>query len=122
MYTWKSYSTNTRKPLWGPGIIDKIGAAVAFTLVAAQVNFTGIALTGQDAGLHVLGFTSQAHFLSNCGIAHDLQAAGPRERSLGQRLINEHEMGELFKVVGFCHPDHPFEALGFESGDRSHRL
>jgi SAM-dependent MidA family methyltransferase len=90
--------------------------------ITAHVNFTSIALTGQDAGLHVLGFTSQAHFLLNCGIAHDLQAAGPRERSLGQRLINEHEMGELFKVVGFCHPDHPFEALGFESGDRSHRL
>jgi SAM-dependent MidA family methyltransferase len=43
------------------------------------------------------------------------------ERSQAQRLVNEHEMGELFKVVGLATSD-AWAALGFERGDRSHRL
>jgi SAM-dependent MidA family methyltransferase len=43
------------------------------------------------------------------------------ERSQAQRLIAEHEMGELFKVVGLATHDH-WQALGFAAGDRSHRL
>jgi SAM-dependent MidA family methyltransferase len=90
--------------------------------ITAHVNFTGIALAGQDAGLVVLGYTSQANFLLNCGIAELLAGASLGERAMAHRLLAEHEMGELFKVVGFAPLNAPFDALGFERGDRSHKL
>jgi len=90
--------------------------------ITAHVNFTGIALAGQDAGLVVLGYTSQANFLLNCGIADLLAGASLGERAMAHRLLAEHEMGELFKVVGFAPLDAPFDAIGFERGDRSHKL
>lgn len=90
--------------------------------ITAHVNFTGVALAGQDAGLDVLGYTTQAHFLFNCGLLADLEGAGLRERTLAQKLFHEHEMGELFKAVGFSKGVEPFDALGFAHGDRSHTL
>ncbi|MDR7335573.1 SAM-dependent methyltransferase [Roseateles asaccharophilus] len=90
--------------------------------ITAHVNFTGIALAGQDAGLVVLGYTSQANFLLNCGIADLLTGARLSERAMAHRLLAEHEMGELFKVVGFAPLNAPFDAIGFERGDRSHKL
>ena len=90
--------------------------------ITAHVNFTGVALAGQDAGLAVLGYTSQANFLLNCGIADLLADAGLPERAMAHRLLAEHEMGELFKVIGFAPADGAFDALGFERGDRSHKL
>lgn len=90
--------------------------------ITAHVNFTGIALAGQDAGLVVLGYTSQANFLLNCGIADLLAGASLGERAMAHRLLAEHEMGELFKVIGFAPLNAPFDALGFERGDRSHKL
>jgi SAM-dependent MidA family methyltransferase len=85
------------------------------------VNFTGIALAGQNHGLHVLGYTSQARFLLNLGLAEFMAQASLSDRSQAQRLMAEHEMGELFKVVGFSTHDH-WQARGFAHGDRSHRL
>ena len=38
-----------------------------------------------------------------------------------QKLIAEHEMGELFKVIGLARGVQ-FDAIGFAAGDRSHRL
>lgn len=90
--------------------------------ITAHVNFTGIALAGQDAGLVVLGYTSQANFLLNCGIADLLAGASLGERAMAHRLLAEHEMGELFKVIGFAPLNGAFDALGFERGDRSHKL
>ena len=90
--------------------------------ITAHVNFTGIALAGQEAGLDVLGYTSQARFLLNCGLASELEAAELPVRINALRLINEHEMGELFKVVGVGKDLPHFEALGFAQGDRSHTL
>ncbi|WP_457422254.1 class I SAM-dependent methyltransferase [Roseateles sp. P5_E7] len=90
--------------------------------ITAHINFTGIALAGQDAGLVVLGYTSQANFLLNCGIAELLTGASLGERAMAHRLLAEHEMGELFKVVGFAPLNAPFDAIGFERGDRSHKL
>lgn len=93
--------------------------------ITAHVDFTGIALAGQDAGLEVLGYTSQARFLMNCGLLEDLQGADFRTLAGAQKLLAEHEMGELFKVIGFVKPDQdatPFDALGFTRGDRSHTL
>ena len=89
--------------------------------ITAHVNFTGVALAAQNAGLHVLGYASQAWFLLNLGLADRMAAASLAERSQAQRLVNEHEMGELFKVVGLAtSPD--WAAQGFARGDRSHRL
>ncbi len=89
--------------------------------ITAHVNFTGIALAAQEAGLDVLGYTSQARFLINCGLAELLQAAELRGRANAQRLITEHEMGELFKVIGLSRGI-ALDAIGFCAGDRSHRL
>ena len=89
--------------------------------ITAHVNFSAIALAGQDAGLEVIGYTTQARFLMNCGLLEDLHGADARALSAAQKLITEHEMGELFKVIGFgkgC----GFDALGFLAGDRTHRL
>lgn len=90
--------------------------------ITAHVNFTAVALAGQDAGLEVLGYTSQARFLLNCGLTTLLGSATLRERSMAQKLITEHEMGELFKIIGFATSGHSFDAIGFREGDRSHRL
>jgi SAM-dependent MidA family methyltransferase len=89
--------------------------------ITAHVNFTGVALAAQNAGLQVLGYASQAWFLLNLGLAERMAEASLVERSQAQRLINEHEMGELFKVVGFA-TSSDWVARGFARGDRSHRL
>ena len=89
--------------------------------ITPHVNFTGVALAAQDAGLDVLGYTSQARFLLNCGIAQMMEAADLPTRANAMKLLAEHEMGELFKVVGFATPQHG-PARGFAQGDRSHRL
>ena len=61
------------------------------------------------------------YFLMNCGLVDLMQAAGAEQRNRAEKLILEHEMGELFKVIalgrGFDEP-----LLGFTRGDRSHRL
>jgi SAM-dependent MidA family methyltransferase len=93
--------------------------------ISAHVNFTGIALAAQNAGLEVLGYTSQAHFLINCGLMDLLQHADLRARANAQKLLTEHEMGELFKVIGVakgCDPAFTVAPLGFAQGDRSHTL
>ena len=97
--------------------------------ITAHVNFTGIALAAQQAaeqrGLaddwQLLGYASQARFLLNCGLGPMLDAASLAERSMASKLVMEHEMGELFKVIGFCRGA-PWEAIGFAHGDRSHTL
>jgi SAM-dependent MidA family methyltransferase len=89
--------------------------------ITAHVNFTGIALAAQDAGLDVLGYTSQARFLLNCGLADLLQDADLRERAAAQKLITEHEMGELFKVLALGR-GLTLDPIGFAAGDRMHTL
>jgi SAM-dependent MidA family methyltransferase len=89
--------------------------------ITAHVDWTGIALAGQDAGLAVLGYTSQAHFLINCGLLDDLRDATLPQRANAQKLLTEHEMGELFKVLLFARGAE-FEPIGFTHGDRLHTL
>jgi SAM-dependent MidA family methyltransferase len=98
-------------PLDDPGLKD----------ITAHVNFTGLALAAQEAGLATLGFATQARFLFNCGIAARLADAPLAERIAGQRLVHEHEMGELFKVIGF-HKGRFWDAVGFREGDRTSTL
>jgi SAM-dependent MidA family methyltransferase len=89
--------------------------------ISAHVNFSGIALCAQAAGLEVLGYTSQGRFLLNCGLGDMLSDAELRVSVAAQRLIHEHEMGELFKVIGLARGVR-WDAVGFASGDRCHRL
>jgi SAM-dependent MidA family methyltransferase len=89
--------------------------------ITAHVNFTGIALAAQDAGLDVLGYTSQARFLLNCGLMDLLADADLPTRAAAQKLITEHEMGELFKVLALGR-GLELDPLGFVQGDRMHRL
>jgi SAM-dependent MidA family methyltransferase len=89
--------------------------------ITAHVNFTGIALAAQDAGLDVLGYISQARFLLNCGLMDLLADADLPTRAAAQKLITEHEMGELFKVLALGR-GLGLDPLGFSQGDRMHRL
>jgi SAM-dependent MidA family methyltransferase len=96
--------------------LDKVGLKD----VTAHVNFTGVALAAQNTGLQVLGYTCQAHFLFNLGLTQRMEASSLAQRTQAARLVNEHEMGELFKVIGLA--THEWAATGFAHGDRSHRL
>jgi SAM-dependent MidA family methyltransferase len=89
--------------------------------ITAHVNFSGIALAAQEAGLPTLGYTTQARFLMNCGLVPLMAQAPLPDRVAAQRLLAEHEMGELFKVIGF-HRGEFWDALGFREGDRTHTL
>ena len=95
--------------------------------ITAHVNFTGIALAGQEAGLNVLGYTGQGRFLLNCGVLNgmetDVGSASIADRAMVQKLVNEHEMGELFKVIAFgAKSGAAWQPMGFATGDRTHTL
>ena len=96
-------------------------AQVGLKDITAHVNFTGVALAAQDEGLSTLGYTSQGRFLLNAELHLALIDADTANRAHALKLINEHEMGELFKVIGFCTGE-PWDALGFAAGDRTHTL
>ncbi len=107
-----------------PDPLDQVGAKD----ITTHVNFTGVALAGQEGGWEVLGYTSQAHFLMNCGLlqllpppGETLTAAQVKATAAVQKLLGEHEMGELFKVIGFTKGPW-FDAIGFRQGDRTHTL
>ena len=89
--------------------------------ITAHVNFTGIALAAQDAGLSVLGYTSQGRFLLNSGLAERMAELPVTARAPAMKLLAEHEMGELFKVIGLAVGE-GWAARGFAAGDRTHRL
>jgi SAM-dependent MidA family methyltransferase len=97
--------------------------------ITAHVNFTGAALAAQDAGLDVLGYTTQARFLFNCGLGPMLDAlphdsTGVAQRAMASKLVNEHEMGELFKVLALAPAGQAagWLPVGFTAGDRTHTL
>ena len=96
-------------------------AAVGLKDITAHVNFTAMALAAQESGLQVLGYTTQAHFLINCGLLPKMEQLPQAQRATAAKLIMEHEMGELFKVLALG-AGAPWEPLGFVRGDRSHRL
>jgi SAM-dependent MidA family methyltransferase len=92
--------------------------------ITAHVNFTGVALAAQEAGLQVMGYTSQGRFLINAGLLDLAMSATVAERANLAKLINEHEMGELFKVLAMA-PVASAEGwlpCGFVQGDRTHTL
>jgi len=89
--------------------------------ITAHINFTGVALVAREVGLEVLGYTSQAHFLINSGLLGLLENASMQDKAMAQKLMLEHEMGELFKVIAFGRGE-IWQPLGFVQGDRTHRL
>ncbi|RYY82043.1 MAG: class I SAM-dependent methyltransferase [Comamonadaceae bacterium] len=99
-------------------------ADVGLKDITAHVNFTGVALAGQDAGLRVAGYTSQGRFLLNSGLLDGMDNAPLQDRVMVQKLVNEHEMGELFKVLAFATAgvDEAWVPGGFSAGDRMHTL
>jgi SAM-dependent MidA family methyltransferase len=92
--------------------------------LTAHVNFTGIALAAQHAGLDVIGYASQGRFLINAGLIELAREAGVRENAHMLKLVNEHEMGELFKVIALAPraSSSGWVPVGFAAGDRTHRL
>ena len=54
------------------------------------------------------------------GLLQPLVDAPLEEKAMAQKLITEHEMGELFKVIALG--THDWEPMGFAQGDRSHTL
>jgi SAM-dependent MidA family methyltransferase len=95
--------------------------AVGLKDITAHVDFTGIAVAAQQVGLSVLGYTTQARFLFNCGLLELGADADLRDKAAIQKLVNEHEMGELFKVIGLARGPW-WDAIGFSQGDRTDRL
>jgi SAM-dependent MidA family methyltransferase len=106
-------------PLLAPGEKD----------ITSHVDFTALAMAWQNAGdalvppreLGTLGYCNQGRFLLNCGFGNLLESADPRHRNAALKLVHEHEMGELFKVLGL-YVGKPWQALGFAMGDKSHTL
>lgn len=95
--------------------------------ITAHVNFTAVALAAQEQplpegrGWSILGYTTQAHFLMNCGLPQRMAQSDLATRTTAAKLIMEHEMGELFKVLALCKGE-SWPAIGFVRGDRTHRL
>ena len=89
--------------------------------ITAHVNFTGTAVAAHEAGFEILGYTTQGWFLLNLGLAQRMEASDLATRTLAQKLVLEHEMGELFKVLGLCKGEQ-WAARGFASGDRLRML
>ncbi len=89
--------------------------------ITVHVDFTAMALAAQEAGMDVAGYTSQGRFLINCGLPALMAAAPLREQVAALKLVNEHEMGELFKVLALSRGIE-IDPVGFTVGDRMHRL
>jgi len=89
--------------------------------ITAHINFTAMAVAAQEAGLQILGYTTQAHFLINCGLQAALETTAPMQRGQAAKLVMEHEMGELFKVLALG-AGQPWQPTGFARGDRTHQL
>ena len=100
---------------------------IGLTDLTAHVNFTAIAQAGYDAGLDLIGYTTQANFLINLGILEHIAQEQPgtttyiKHCSELHQLIDEHEMGELFKVIAFG-KNIDVDWQGFLSGDICHKL
>ncbi|RUR13107.1 class I SAM-dependent methyltransferase [Legionella sp. km772] len=72
--------------------------------ITAHVDFTHVAEAGQNAGFHVAGYTNQGSFLLANGLLHFVNSikeehAAFRAKQAAKQLIQENEMGELFKVI-----------------------
>ncbi len=95
-------------PFLHPGLQD----------ITAHVDFTAIAEAGVDAGGELIGYATQANFLLGAGIIELIAQHDPNDTvrylaltNQAQRLLSPAEMGEFFKVIGFCKGPHTIGAL-----------
>lgn len=94
--------------------------------ITAHVDFTHVAEAAVDANLHVAGFTNQASFLVNNGLLNLLEEITDEKIKINanqavKKLIEPHEMGELFKVIALSKGIH-FDLNGFQYFDKRCRL
>lgn len=83
--------------------------------LTAHVNFTDLKTRGQNADLDVFGPITQAEFLQMVGLEHRagqlLKGANKKQEAeilAGvKRLVDEEEMGTLFKVLAMVKKDYP---------------
>lgn len=101
---------------------------IGLTDLTSHVNFTDIAQAGTGAGLNLIGYATQADFLLNLGITGILEQVANydtpaylRAASDVHKLIDLHEMGELFKVIAFG-KNIDVDWQGFAYGDICHKL
>ena len=89
---------------------------------------TEVAGRGGGAGWDVMGYTSRGRFGLGCGLVHGLRGAAVGEQARALKLVHEHEMGELFKVLALVAPASTQAVndggglLGFTQFDRTHTL
>jgi SAM-dependent MidA family methyltransferase len=82
-----------------------------------------------EAGATLAGFANQAQFLINCGLPQLMEAIDPTDPAYmdlalqARQLLLPQAMGEAFKVLALTRGlDGKAELIGFEGGDRRHRL
>ncbi len=99
-------------PLAAPGQAD----------LTAHVDFQALAEAASEAGAALHGPVTQGAFLTALGIEarRDRLACAAPDKAEGihrdcRRLIEASEMGSLFKVLAFAHPDLP-DLPGFTNG------
>ncbi len=102
-------------PLADPGTAD----------LTAHVDFAALAEVAQREGARVLGSATQGEWLAALGIdarAAALAKAAPERaeevETARARLTARDQMGALFKVMAFVHPDWP-DAAGLRNGANS---
>jgi len=102
---------------WLPGLND----------ITAHVDFSAVAETGAEVGLDLLGYTSQGAYLLQAGLLEQLAGmevgtpAYLRAVVAVQKLLQPHEMGELFKVIALGHGV-TASLPGFSGKGRRHAL
>lgn len=76
--------------------------------ITAHVDFTAMADAALEANMRVIGYTNQVSFLMGAGLMElaDLNEDGEVKEQIKitsqiKKLTLPHEMGELFKVIGF---------------------
>jgi SAM-dependent MidA family methyltransferase len=94
--------------------------------ITAHVDFTHVAEAGVDAGFEVLGYTNQGSFLLANGILEvlteiDDEVERVKQNQAVKQLIQENEMGELFKVMALT-KSLDFSLNGFMLNDKRYSL
>lgn len=86
--------------------------------ITAHVDFTRVAEVASAHGMDLINYSTQAQFLMNAGITELISHVHPSDATTYlpltnqlQRLMSPAEMGEFFKVIGFCKDAYPMAAL-----------
>lgn len=99
-------------PFMTPGLID----------ITSHVDFTAVADAAHMHGFHVNGYTNQASFLLANDILQHIDGGGQNKNEIEaitavKKLIEPHEMGELFKVIALTKAI-DFQLQGFLLNDK----